>query len=118
MTAWDDRYTATMIRDLATSDDHFAVARAALDGARSILRAEVEELLREWESDETHLDHRSGLRIAAAQLREVIDAGPALAPEDESAELVALAKAKLDADLLAARLLAARIARPEGGSRE
>jgi hypothetical protein len=118
MTAWDDRYTATMIRDLATSDDHFAVARAALDGARSILRAEVEELLREWESDETHLDHRSGLRIAAAQLREVIDAGPALAPEDESAELVALAKAKLDADLLAARRLAARIARPEGGSRE
>ena len=93
---------------MTASDDHFAVARAALDGARSILRAEVEELLREWESDETHLDHRSGLRIAAAQLREVIDAGPALAPEDES-EL---------ADLLAARLLAARIARPEGGPRE
>jgi len=91
-----------------TADEHFAVARAALDGARSILRAEVEELLREWESDQTHLDHRSGLRIAAAQLREVIDAGPALAPEDD-AEL---------ADLLAARLLAARIARPEGGSRE
>jgi hypothetical protein len=103
-----DRYTATMIRDLATSDDHFAVARAALDGARSILRAEVEELLREWESDETHLNHRSGLRIAAAQLREVIDAGPALAPEVD-AELV---------DLLAARRLAARIARPEGGPRE
>jgi hypothetical protein len=57
----------------------------ALDGARSILRAEVEELLREWESDQTHLDHRSGLRIAAAQLREVIDAGPVVEPvaEDE-----------------------------------
>lgn len=62
-----------------TADEHFAVARAALDGARSILRAEVEDLLREWESDQTHLDHRSGLRIAAAQLREVIDAGPELA---------------------------------------
>lgn len=62
-----------------TPDEHFAVARAALDGARSILRAEVAELLREWESDQTHLDHRSGLRIAAAQLREIIDAGPELA---------------------------------------
>jgi len=53
---------------------------SALDVARSILRAEVETLLREWESDETHLDHRSGLRIAAAQLREVTDAGAALFP--------------------------------------
>jgi hypothetical protein len=46
--------------------------QGTLDAAR-ILRARVEELLREWEGNETHLDHRSGLRIAAAQLRGVLD---------------------------------------------
>lgn len=64
---------------MMTADEAFAAARAALYDARSILRDEVEELIREWESDQTHLDHRSGLRIAAAQLREIIDAGPELA---------------------------------------